>query len=72
MQNNVFVYAKEYFHPYNPTPLQYKPLVLCGPSAVGKKTLIKAILEKYGDLFELKRSYTTRPKKTDEMTPEYT
>jgi len=41
MQNDVFVYAKEYFHPFNPTPLKYKPLILVGPSGVGKKTLVR-------------------------------
>jgi len=55
------VYAKEYFHPFNPTPLKYKPLILVGPSGVGKFTLIKEAIKKYGDLFELKRSITTRP-----------
>lgn len=61
MQSDIFVYAKEYFHPFNPTPLQYKPLILVGPSGVGKFTLIKEALKKYGNLFELKRSITTRP-----------
>ena len=55
------MYAKEYFHPFNPTPLKYKPLILVGPSGVGKFTLIKEAIKKYGDLFELKRSITTRP-----------
>jgi guanylate kinase len=56
----VFVFAKEYFHPFNPTPLKYKPLIMVGPSGVGKNTLRQAILEKYGNLFENKVSYTTR------------
>ena len=63
VQDDVFVYAKEYFHPFNRTPLKYKPLILVGPSGVGKKTLIDDILLKYGDLFERKKSYTTRPKR---------
>jgi len=49
--DNVFVYAKEYFHPFNPTPMQSKPLIVVGPSGVGKKTLIQAVIDKYGDLF---------------------
>jgi len=40
--------------------LKYKPLILVGPSGVGKFTLIKEAIKKYGDLFELKRSITTR------------
>ena len=56
----MFVFAKEYFHPFNPTPLKYKPLIIVGPSGVGKNTLKGAILKKYGGLFEAKISYTTR------------
>jgi len=33
---------------------------LVGPSGVGKRTLLEAILTKYGDLFEKKKSVTTR------------
>jgi guanylate kinase len=60
------VFAKEYFHPFNPAPLKYKPLIVVGPSGVGKKTLTEEILKKYGGLFERKISYTTRPKKAFE------
>jgi guanylate kinase len=59
----VFVFSKEYFHPFNPTPLKYKPLIVVGPSGVGKSTLTEVVLAKYGGLFERKISYTTRPKK---------
>ena len=54
------MYAKEYFHPFNPTPLQNKPLILVGPSGVGKNTLIDLVMSEFGDIFERKRSYTTR------------
>ena len=60
-QDDVFVYAKEYFHPFNPTPLKNKPLILVGPSGVGKRTLIDLVLQEYGDIFDRKKSYTTRP-----------
>ena len=60
------MFAKEYYHPFNPTPLKYKPLILVGPSGVGKGTLIAEILKKYGGLFERKISYTTRQKKSFE------
>jgi len=59
----VFVFAKEYFHPFNPTPQKYKPLIIVGPSGVGKGTLVDAVLQKYGALFEKKISHTTRPQK---------
>jgi guanylate kinase len=69
LQNDIFVYAKEYFHPFNPTPLQYKPLILVGPSGVGKRTLLNEVLKKYGDLFEKKKSITTRkPREGESMT----
>lgn len=61
--NDVFVYAKEYFHPFNPTPLKNKPLILVGPSGVGKRTLIDLVLKEYGDIFDRKKSYTTRAKR---------
>jgi guanylate kinase len=56
----VYVFSKEYFHPFNPNPLKFKPLVLVGPSGVGKSTLVDEVLIKYGDIFERKISYTTR------------
>lgn len=62
-QDDVYVYAKEYFHPFNPTPLKHKPLVIVGPSGVGKMTLIDAVLKKFGSLFERKKSVTTRAKR---------
>jgi guanylate kinase len=61
--DDVFVYAKEYFHPFNPTPQRGKPFILVGPSGVGKFTLLKEILSKYKGIFEKKKSYTTRPEK---------
>jgi guanylate kinase len=64
----VYVFAKEYYHPFNPTPLKYKPLIVVGPSGVGKGTLINSVLSKYGGLFEKKISYTTRPKKAYEKS----
>ena len=64
--DNVFVYAKEYFHPFNPSPQKSKPLIVVGPSGVGKRTLISNILNTYGDLFKMARCYTTNPTCADE------
>ena len=69
-KNDVYVYAKEYFYPFNPTPFQYKPLILVGPSGVGKHTLITEALKKWGNLFEKKKSNTTRDRKTIEKGEE--
>lgn len=57
------MFAKEYFHPFNPTPLKNKPLILVGPSGVGKRTLIDLVLAEYGDIFDRKKSYTTRARR---------
>jgi guanylate kinase len=62
-KDDVYVYAKEYFHPFNPTPLRGKPFIIVGPSGVGKNTLVQEILKKYEGIFEKKISYTTRPEK---------
>ena len=61
--DDVFVYAKEYFHPFNPTPLRGKPFIIVGPSGVGKCTLLAEIFKKYEGIFEKKVSYTSRPEK---------
>lgn len=70
LKNDIFVYAKEYFHPFNPAPLQSKPLVVVGPSGVGKGTLLQAVIDKYGYLFERKISYTTRKPRANEKHAE--
>ena len=57
------MYSKEYFHPFNPTPLRGKPFILVGPSGVGKNTLLKEVFKKYEGIFEKKVSFTTRPEK---------
>lgn len=44
--------------------------MVVGPSGVGKRTLIQALIEKYGMLFERKKSYTTRKPRVDEKNPE--
>ena len=45
---------------------------MVGPSGVGKETLRKAILNKYGELFEGKISYTTRnPKQFEKNKGNY-
>ena len=59
----MFVYAKEYFHPFNPAPEREKPFIIVGPSGVGKNTLVQAVLKKFEGIFEKKRSHTTRPAK---------
>jgi guanylate kinase len=66
--DNVYVFSKEYFHPFNTAPEQKKPLVVVGPSGVGKKTLIKQVIDKYGDLFKVAKCFTTN-KRCEEENP---
>jgi len=66
--DDVFVFAKEYFSPFNPTPLKGKPIILVGPSGVGKNTLISHVLTKYEGVFERKVSHTSRPRKLNEKS----
>jgi len=64
--DDVYLFSKEYFHPFNPTPVKDKPFIVCGPFGVGKKTLRTKVLTKYGDLFDYCVSHTTRTQKPGE------
>ena len=69
--DDVYLFAKEYFHPYNKTPVKNKPIIVCGPFGVGKKTLRTKVIKEYGDLFGYSISYTTRKKKPEEDDDSY-
>ena len=42
-----------------------KPVIVVGPSGVGKNTLVQGVLKKYDGIFEKKMSCTTRPRKEE-------
>jgi len=44
-----------------------KPLIILGPSGVGKDTIINMLLEKYPEIFYKLPSYTTREKRKGEI-----
>ena len=44
----------------------YKPLIIVGPSGVGKSTLINHLTSKYPDRFGFSISYTTRAPRAGE------
>ncbi|KAK2725107.1 guanylate kinase-like [Artemia franciscana] len=44
-----------------------RPFVLCGPSGVGKSTLIKKMMVEFGDILEFSVSHTTRAPRTGEV-----
>lgn len=48
------------FEPIKHIAEKYRPLVICGPSGVGKGTLVKEILSHYPESFGLSVSHTSR------------
>ena len=52
--------------------LLHRPLIVSGPSGVGKTSLIKDLLKDYGNKFELMISHTTRgPRKNEQHGVHY-
>jgi len=47
--------------------MNYKPIIILGPSGVGKSTLIKKLYNKYPDRFGFSVSYTTRAPRKGEQ-----
>ena len=45
----------------------YKPLIIVGPSGVGKSTLIKSLTDKHPEKFGFSVSYTTRASREGEI-----
>ena len=50
--------------------MSLRPVVLCGPSGVGKGTLLKRIFADFPDLFALSVSHTTRQPREGEIDGE--
>ena len=46
---------------------EYKPIIVLGPSGVGKSTLINALTDKYPKMFGFSVSYTTRAPRPGEV-----
>ena len=46
---------------------QFKPIIIVGPSGVGKSTLIKVLTDKYPNSFGFSISYTTRQPRAGEQ-----
>eukprot|EP00698_Gefionella_okellyi_P021176 TRINITY_DN6790_c0_g1_i1.p1 TRINITY_DN6790_c0_g1~~TRINITY_DN6790_c0_g1_i1.p1 ORF type:complete len:266 (-),score=59.21 TRINITY_DN6790_c0_g1_i1:121-918(-) len=62
---DVFVHARDYFAAFasgyrDASDSHHRPLVLCGPSGVGKSTLVKKLLEEFPGVFGFAVSHTTR------------
>mmetsp|Transcript_23679 Transcript_23679/g.41950 ORF Transcript_23679/g.41950 Transcript_23679/m.41950 type:complete len:266 (-) Transcript_23679:23-820(-) len=57
---NIFTYAREYFSKFNLSPVRTKPLIILGPSGVGKSTMLTRLMQRFPDAFEFSVSTTTR------------
>jgi len=57
---NVLEFAKQHFLVGGPTVVERRPLVVCGPSGVGKGTLIGMLMKAFPDDFAFSVSHTTR------------
>lgn len=65
--SDVRAFAKEHFSAYLPPPPENVPFVICGPSGVGKGTLIKKLTEEFADAFGFSVSHTTRGPREGEV-----
>jgi len=67
--SNVYTYAQEYFSFLNQEKeiKSEKPLIIAGPSGVGKGTLVKWLINTYPDKFQMSVSYTTRKPREGEV-----
>ncbi|GLD97547.1 hypothetical protein PINS_up006237 [Pythium insidiosum] len=66
--SDVLAFAKEHFASHQPNYADLEPLVVAGPSGVGKGTLINMLLQRFPDTFGFSVSHTTRgprPGETD-------
>lgn len=66
---NVYEFAREFFtSTFTPTDEQLiRPLVVCGPSGVGKGTLIQKLFDEIPDTFGFSVSHTTRAPRPGEV-----
>jgi len=76
--DNIFQFASEHFaelSPHNAVVVSssgYQPVLVCGPSGVGKGTLIKLLMKEYPGRFGFSVSHTTRaPRPGEEEGREY-
>lgn len=66
--SDVYAFSKQYFASFAPKDAPtFIPMVITGPSGVGKGTLIKLMMEKYPDVFGLSVSHTTRAPRPGEI-----
>ncbi|RLN56510.1 hypothetical protein BBJ29_006021 [Phytophthora kernoviae] len=64
---DVVAFAAEHFSAFKPPHAELQPLVIAGPSGVGKGTLINLLLEKFPSTFGFSVSHTTRGPREGEV-----
>lgn len=68
---NIFEFAKNHFSGIQPTEIKqgprYRPLVISGPSGVGKGSIIKKLQKYYPNMFAYSVSHTSRPPRPSEV-----
>mmetsp|Transcript_9843 Transcript_9843/g.11221 ORF Transcript_9843/g.11221 Transcript_9843/m.11221 type:complete len:261 (-) Transcript_9843:1524-2306(-) len=64
---DILRFAKSYFQHYAPRPTKESPLIICGPSGVGKGTLTKKLFEEFGEKLGISVSHTTRAPREGEV-----
>ncbi|GBG24454.1 Guanylate kinase [Hondaea fermentalgiana] len=58
--SNICAFARDYFASHMAQEDGARPVILCGPSGVGKGTLVKRLFQDHSDVFGLSVSHTTR------------
>ncbi|TFJ84484.1 hypothetical protein NSK_004469 [Nannochloropsis salina CCMP1776] len=65
---DVYAFARQYFQRVKvPKEELLRPLVICGPSGVGKGTLMNMLFEEFGGYFGFSVSHTTRAPRPGEV-----
>ncbi|KAL4176026.1 hypothetical protein KRP22_000981 [Phytophthora ramorum] len=64
---DVVAFAAEHFSAFKPPHAELDPIVIAGPSGVGKGTLINLLLEQFPDTFGFSVSHTTRGPREGEV-----
>jgi guanylate kinase len=65
--SNVFAFTKDHFSKLQPKDVKHAPLVIVGPSGVGKGTLITRLMNEFSTHFGFSVSHTTRNPREGEV-----
>lgn len=65
--SDVYAFAADHFSAVERKALGHRPIVIAGPSGVGKSTLISMLLKEFPDAFGFCVSHTTRPPREGEL-----